>query len=146
MAENIQISRVLWEKIIKDVNKKYMQGSLDKPVVYALYTEEHDHHKIIEYREIETVRVKGDYPDGDYEYYYPGIRDLNFYPPKGTGKWFSGTLVVVVGDGIELEDGDKKWMIRDKMDFRIKMVMDSSGQPSWRAYYIDFPIVSLELL
>ena len=135
---------ILWNRIVDDVTQRYASGDLDKPIVYALYTEEHNHSKIIDYREIQEVRVRGDYLSGEYDYYYPGIRDLNFYPPKDTGKWFSGTLVV--GDGIELEGGDKKWMIRDKMDFRIKMVMDSSGQLSWKAYYIDFPIVSLELL
>ncbi len=58
-------------------------------------------------------------------------------------EWFSGTLVV--GTGTELEEGDKHWMIRDKMDFRIKMDLDSTGRLIWKAYYIDFPEVSLEL-
>ena len=121
-----------------------MQGSLDKPIVFALYTKEHNHHEIIGYREITTVKVSGDYPNGEYKYYYPGIKKQDFYLPKDTGKWFSGTLVV--GDGIELDEEDKLWMIRDNMDFRIKMGRDPTGEWSYKAYCIDFPIISLDLV
>ena len=113
----------------------------DKPIVFAMYTEEHDHSRIIEYKEIPTVRVKGDYPNGEYEYSYRGIRNLGFYPAKGTGKWFSGTLVI--GDGIELDDDDKRWMIRDQMDFRIKVDKDTKGKLTWKAYSMSFSSVPL---
>jgi len=134
----------LWEEIMQVVNNRLMQRSLDKPIVFALYTNEYNHYEIIDYREITTVKVIGDYPNGDYNYYYPGIKKLDFYPRKGTGKWFSGTLVV--GDGTDLDEEDKKWMIRERLDFRIKMDRDSLGQLSWKAYYIDFPIASLDLV
>lgn len=143
MAKKIQIQGILWKELVQNINEKLKQGSLDKPIVYALYSEENDHQKIISYREIENVKVKGEYPLGDYDYYYPGIKEQGFYSPKGSGKWFSGTLVV--GDGIELDEGDKKWMIRDNMDFRVKMVKDSREQLSWEVYCIDFPAIALEL-
>jgi hypothetical protein len=124
------------------VTDRLTKGSLDKPMVFALYTDEHHHYEIVDYREITTVVVKGDYPSGEYDYCYPGIKKQGFYPRRGTGKWFSGTLVV--GDGTELEEGDKQWMIRDQMDFRIKMHVDTLGRLSWKAYFINFPIVSVE--
>ena len=72
------------------------------------------------------------------------MREAGFYPDKGEGKRFPGTLVV--GDGTELDDGDKSWMLRDRMDFRIKMDRNPTGGWSYKAYCIDFPIVSLDLL
>lgn len=143
MVKTIKISSNLWDEIMQVINDRLKRGSLDKPIVFALYTKEDNHYEIIDYKEITTVEVVGDYLSGDYTYRYPGIKEQGFYPDKGTGKWFSGTLVV--GDGTELDEGDKKWMIRDKMDFRIKMERDSSGQLSWETYYLDFPVVSLEL-
>ena len=142
MARAIKIPRTIWEEMMQNITNRLTKGSLDKPIVFALYTDEHDHYEIVDYREITTVIVKGDYPNGEYDYYYPGIKKQGFYPRRSTGKWFSGTLVV--GDGTELEEGDKQWMIRDQMDFRIKMHVDSLGRLSWKAYFIDFPIVSLE--
>ncbi len=143
MSKAIQIPSTLWEEIMQAVNNKLIRGRLDKPVVFALYTKEHNHYEVVAYREIITVKVRGDYPNGEYNYIYPGIKEQGFYPPKGTGKWFSGTLIV--GDGTDLEELDKQWMIRDQMDFRIKMDRDSLGQLFWKAYYIDFLIASLDL-
>ncbi len=143
MTRAIQIPGSLWKEMMKLINGRLTKGKLDKPIVFALHTKEHDHYKIIEYREIPTVAVTGNYPNGEYDYNYRGIKALDFYPPKGEGKWFSGTLVV--GDTTELDEGDKKLMIRDKMDFRIKMDRDPQGQLSWKTYYIDFPTVLLEL-
>jgi hypothetical protein len=142
MAKVIEMPHILWEEMQQIVKTRLKQGSLKKPIVFALYTKEHDHYEIIDYGEITTVIVKGDYPNGKYDYCYPGIKKQGFYPHKGTGKWFSGTLVV--GDGTELEEGDKQWMIRDKMDFRIKMDMDSLGRLSWKTYCISFPVVPVE--
>lgn len=143
MARAIQIPHTLWKEIMKVINNRLKKGSLDKPIVFALYTNENNHYEIIDYREITTVKVTGDYPNGEYGYKYPGIKKQGFYPPKGEGKWFSGTLVV--GDTTKLDEEDKKWMIREQLDFRIKMDRDSLEQLSWRAYYLDFPIVSLDL-
>lgn len=142
MTKAIQMPHILWEEMQQIVKTRLKQGSLKKPIVFALYTKEHDHHEIVDYREVTTVMVRGDYLGGEYDYCYPGIKKQGFYPHKGTGKWFSGTLVV--GDGTGLEEGDKQWMIRDKMDFRIKMHVDPVGRLSWKAYFIDFPVVSVE--
>lgn len=142
MAKPIQMPHVLWEEMQQIVKTRLKQGSLKKPIVFALYTKEHDHHEVITYREIPTVKVIGDYPNGEYRYIYPGIKSMDFYPRKGSGKWFSGTLVV--GDGVELDEEDMKWMTREQLDFRIKMHMDSLGRLSWKAYFVDFPIVSVE--
>jgi hypothetical protein len=142
MIKVIQMPLILWEEMQQIVKTRLKQGSLKKPIVFALYTDEHDHHKVIAYREIPTVKVIGDYPNGEYRYVYPGIKSKGFYPRKGSGKWFSGTLVV--GDGTALEDEDKKWMIREQLDFRIKMQLDSPERLSWKAYFIDFPIVPVE--
>jgi len=109
-----------------------------------LYTPEDNHSRIISYREIPTVKVKGEYPNGDYEYNYPGIKDLGFYPPKGTGEWFSGMLVA--GDGVDLGDLDKKWMVREQVDFRIKLDRDHNGNFYWKAYFLDFPEVQMNFL
>jgi len=144
MAKSIRITTTLWEEMKTIVKSRLMGGKLGKPIVFALYTKEKDHREIIEYREIPTVKVTGDYLEGKYDYTYPGIKNLDFYVPAGGGKWFSGTLVV--GDGTELEDDDKKWMIREQLDFRIKMVMDSSGKWCYKSYFIDFPDVSLDLI
>jgi len=143
MARAIQMPKALWEEMMRIINDRLLKRSLEKPLVFALYTEEHDHQKVIDYREISTVKVKGRYPD-DFTYTYPGVKEKGFYPPKGAGKWFSGTLVV--GDGTDLDEDDKKWMIREQMDFRIKMDKDSQGQLCYKAYYIDFPVVPLDLV
>jgi len=144
MARAIQIPNTLWEEMRQIVDNRLIQGSLDKPIVFALYTKEHDHHEIIEYREIPKVQVVGNYPKGEYYYKYPGIGKLDFYQPKGSGKWFSGTLVV--GDGTDLDESDKRFMVsRDQMDFRIKMDRDPTGGWSYKAYCIDFPTASLDL-
>ena len=138
---SIRMPKVLWQKMEERVEEYARKNpSLWPPLVFALYGEEGNHYEIIDYREIITIKVRGDRDDG---YTYPGIKDQGFYPPKGIGKWFSGTLVV--GDSTDLDEGDKKWMIRDKMDFRIKMDRDSLGRLSWKAYYVDFPIAPLEL-
>ena len=134
----IRIPKSLWQKMEERVEEYARDNTnLWPPLVFALYSKEDNHYEIISYREILTVQTSGD------SYTYPGIKKLGFYPPKGEGKWFSGTLVV--GDTTELDEGDKKFMIRDKMDFRIKMDRDAQGQLPWKAYYIDFPTVSLDL-
>ncbi len=143
MARTIKMPHTLWEEMMQVVNNRLMQGSLEKPIVFALYTKEDNHCEVISYREITTVKVKGDYPNGEYDYRYPGIKEQGFYPLKGTGKWFSGTLVV--GDGIDLDEVDKKLMIKDQMDFRIKMDRDPTGEWSCKAYCVDFPTASLDL-
>lgn len=56
MAEPMQMPHILWEEIRQIVETRLKQGSLKKPIVFALYTEEHDHHKVITYREIPTVK------------------------------------------------------------------------------------------
>jgi hypothetical protein len=142
MARTIQMPNTLWEEMMRVINDRLTKGNLEKPIVFALFTKEDDHCEIVCYREIPTVRVKGDYPNGDYNYIYPGIKALGFYPRKGAGKWFSGTLVV--GDGIDFEEGERKWMVREQMDFRIKMDKNDQGRLSWKAYYLDFPSVPLE--
>jgi hypothetical protein len=142
MAAAIQMPRKLWEEMIGIVSSRLEKGSLDKPIVFALYTKEQDHHEVIDYREIPTVEVRGKYPD-DYTYQYPGIGKMDFYSPKGTGKWFSGTLVV--GDGTDLDEDDKRWMVKEQLDFRIKMDINSQGHLSYKAYFMDFPVVSLNL-
>ena len=128
----------LWQGILKRAEEYQQQNSnLWPPLVFALYGKEDNHYEIVDYREITTVQVKGD------NYTYPGIKKLDFYPQKGAGKWFAGTLVV--GDSTELDKGDKVWMLRDKMDFRIKMDRDPLGQWAYKAYYIDFLTASLDL-
>ena len=108
------------------------------PLVFALYSKEDNHYEIIDYK-IAPVQTKG-----DNDYTCPGMRKQGFYPPQNTGKWFSGTLVV--GDTTKLDEGDKFWMIRDRMDFRIKMDKDSSGKWSYKAYCLDFPVASVSFL
>jgi hypothetical protein len=144
MASAIQISRVLWEKMQEIIETTLKQGDLKKPIVFALYTQEHNHCEVIDFKEIPTVKVIGDYSSGEYRYIYPGIKAMGFYPPKGAGKWFSGTLVV--GDSVELEEEDKKWMIREQLDFRIKMDRNNVGEWSCKTYFVDFPAVSLDLV
>ena len=141
---NVTIPKSLWNTIIAVVEKQLSIEALKKPIVFALYTPEDSHYEVIDYREIPTVKVKGEYPDGDYEYTYPGISKRGFYPPKGTGRWFSGTLVV--GDGTDLDASDKEWMVKEQLYFRIKMVGADNGKLQWKIYCIDFPSVSLNLI
>lgn len=139
---NIEISKAIWEEIQANVRTR-LRTRLTKPIVFALYTLENNHRKVTGYREIPTVRVSGSYPDGDFEYTYPGIKAMGFYPPKGTGRWFSGTLVF--GAGIDLNEKDKKWMIREQLYFRIKIDTNNKGEWEQRAYCVDFPIAAVEL-
>jgi len=74
------------------------------PLVFALYTREDNHYEVINYR-VAPVQEKG-----SDDYTCPGMRKRGFYPGSGEGKWFSGTLII--GDGTELDDGDKFWMQR----------------------------------
>ena len=136
---SIRIPKSLWQKMEERREEYAVENpSLWPPLVFALYGKEDNHYEIIGYK-IAPVQKKG-----DDDYTCRGMKNLDFYPHKGEGKWFSGTLVV--GDGIELDEGDKLWMIRDKMDFRIKMHRDLMGKWSYKAYCIDFPTVSLELV
>ena len=136
---SIRIPKVLWQKMEERVEEYTRENpSLWPPIVFALYGKENNHYEIIEYREAPVQRK------GDDDYTCRGMGKQGFYPGKGEGKWFSGTLVV--GDTIQLDDGDKSWMVRDRMDFRIKMDKDPTGKWSCKAYYIDFPIVSLDLV
>lgn len=142
MTASLKIPNHIWDEIIADVNKRLSIGKLEKPIVFALYTTEHDHQDVTGYREIPTVKItKGHYPD-DYDYRYPGIKALGFYPKKGTGRWFSGTLVV--GDGIDMDESDKQWIIKEQLYFRIKADKDQNGQLQRKAYCIDFPEVTIE--
>jgi len=135
---SIRIPKSLWQKMEERVEEYARDNTnLWPPLVFALYSKEDNHYEIIDYREIPTVQVSGD------SYRYPGIKKLDFYPHKGTGRWFSGTLVV--GDELELDNEDKSLMLRDKMDFRIKMDKDPTGGWSYKAYCIDFPTASLDL-
>lgn len=142
MTRTIQMPNILWKEMRQVIEARLTKGNLEKPIVFALFTKEDDHLKIISYKEITTVKIKGDYPNGEYNYTYPGIKALGFYPRKGEGKWFSGTLVV--GDEIDFDESERKWMVREQMDFRIKMDKDDQGRLSWKAYYLDFPSVPLE--
>lgn len=141
---NVTMPKSLWNTIITIVEKQLSIEALKKPIVFALYTPEDNHYEIIDYREIPTVRVKGDYPNGEYDYDYPGIKKLDFYSPKGTGRWFSGTLVV--GDGTDLDSSDKEWIVKEQLYFRIKMDCVGNGKLQWKTYCIDFPSVSLNLI
>ena len=109
------------------------------PIVYALYTSEVDHFTVVEAIQIE--RVKKDAKGG---YTYPGISKLGYYPKRGNGRWFSGTLVI--GDGLDLEQDDKSWMIRDEMFFRIKAHKDSSGFWDLRTYVVEVSPTQLNLI
>ncbi|MBL7165242.1 MAG: hypothetical protein ISS55_02000 [Dehalococcoidales bacterium] len=140
---NIKIPRRIFNHIETIIKQRANVGKLDKPIVFAMYTTVDDHSEIIDYKEIPTVKVTGDYPCGDYDYKYPGISELDFYPKKSSGRWFSGTLVF--GDGTELDESDKKWMLRDEMYFRIKVYKGGNGKLQWKAYYLDYPEVSLLL-
>jgi hypothetical protein len=141
----LQMPKEIWNQMIEIARDKIEKGTLDKPIVFALYTQEKDHSVVIGYREITTVELirASEYSNGNYNYKYPGIKKLGFYPPSGTGKWFSGTLVI--GDGIELDPEDQKWMVKDQMDFRIKLEIDQLGKVSYKTYCVDFPAISLEL-
>ena len=136
---SIRIPKALWQKM-EERRKEYAgeNPSLWLPLVFALYSKEDDHYEIIDYREAPVQKR------GDDEYSCRGMKGQGFYPRKGTGKWFSGTLVV--GSGIDLDEVDKKWMIRDQMDFRIKMDRDPTGEWSYKAFCIDFPTASLDLV
>ncbi len=61
---------------------------------------------------------------------------------KGTEKWFSGMLVA--GDRTELDDHDKKWMVREQVYFRIKLNKKREGNFEWKAYWLDFPEVHID--
>ena len=141
---NIRIPKHILNQLETVIEERVKTGKLEKPIVFALYTTVHDHSKVIDYKEIPTVQITGNYPDGDYDYKYPGISKLDFYPSKSTGRWFSGTLVV--GDGTDLSESDIKWMMRDEMYFRIKVDKDRAGKLQWKAYNLDYPEVSLDLL
>lgn len=141
---NIKIPREIFNHIGSLIKQRVNAGKLDKPIVFAMYTTVDDHSEIIDYKEIPTVQVIGNYPNGDYDYRYPGIGKLGFYSKKSTGRWFSGTLVF--GDGTELDESDKKWMLSDGMYFRIKAAIGNNGELLWKAYYLHYPEVSLDLL
>lgn len=141
---NIKIPEQIFSRIKVAIKRRANAGTLDEPIVFAMYTTVDDHSVIIGYKEIPTVKVIGSYPNGDYYYKYPGIKKLGFYPKKNTGRWFSGTLVF--GDGTELDQSDMKWMLRDGMYFRIKSAMDDNGKLVWKAYYLHYPEVSLDSL
>ncbi|MGD0794751.1 MAG: hypothetical protein ABR958_04050 [Dehalococcoidales bacterium] len=140
---NITIAKSLWNEIVDMVEKRLSTEILKKPIVFALYTPEDNNYMVIGYREIPTVRVKGNYPKGDYDYTYPGIKKEGFYPPKGNGRWFSGTLVV--GDGTDLDASDKEWMVKEQLYFRIKMDKTENGNLQLKTYCIDFPEILLDL-
>ena len=144
MTTRVRIPTALWQEIT-DLVSKLVPGELSwPPIVFALYGREDDHLDIMDYRRIETVKARG-----EDDYYYPGIKKQGFYPPRGTGKWFSGTLVV--GGGLDLDDSyaygsDRYWMIRDQMDFRIKMHRNSPTAPwSYKVYVLDISETALQI-
>jgi hypothetical protein len=141
---DVTMTKALWNELLDLVEKRLLTGSLVKPIVFALYTPENNHYSVIDYKEILTVRVNGNYPNGEYSYSYPGIKKDGFYPPKGKGRWFSGTLVV--GDGIDLDKSDEEWIKKEELYFRIKMDNNNDGNLQWRAYCIDFPEVPINLI
>jgi hypothetical protein len=142
LAMGISITKSIWDEVISTVQTRWTSAQLEKPIVFAMYTPEDDYKRIIGYREIPTVKISGSYPNGEYKYTYPGVKAQGFYPPKGTGKWFSGILVA--GDGTRLDDLDKRWMIREQVYFRIKVDKGHDGKLFWKTYFLDFPEVSLD--
>ncbi len=136
---NLRIDRVVWDQVLTHLSK-LPPGALSwPPVVFAMYGDEADHLHIISCREITTVKAKG-----DRGYRYPGIKDCGFYPERGTGIWFTGTLVA--GDGLELNHDDRHWMIRDEMDFRVKLDRSGEREWDWRAYVVEVNETTLHLL
>ena len=84
---NITISKSLWDSIVDILEKRLSTTTLKKPIVIALYTPEDNHYKVIDFREITTVSViKGEYPNGKYDYNYPGIKKDGFYPLRWSPK------------------------------------------------------------
>lgn len=140
---DITMAKSLWDELLDIVQKRISTGALQKPLVFALYTPESNHYLVTGFREIPTVKVTGNYPNGKYDYSYPGIKKEGFYSPKGGGRWFSGTLVV--GDGTELDISDKEWIVKEELYFRIKMAYDGNGNLHWKTYCIDFPEVLFNL-
>jgi len=140
---NVTMSKSLWDELMDIVQKRLSVGKLQKPIVFALYTPEDNHYLVIGYREIPTVKITGNYPNGKYDYSYPGIKKEGFYPPKRGGRWFSGTLVV--GDGTDLDTSDREWIVKEELYFRIKIVDKGNGDLQRKTYCIDFPEVLLNL-
>ena len=50
------------------------------------------------------------------------------------------------GDGLELDDDDRRWMIRDEMTFRVKVDVDDKGQLQSKAHIVSFVESSVELI
>lgn len=138
----VSIPRVIWNDMVNEVKKRRTTQPTDKPIVFALYTREDDHLEVIERREMQ-VKVSGNYASGDFTYKHPGAKRDGFYPPSGTGRWFSGTWVF--GDGLELDDDDRRWMIRDQMAFRVKVALDSRGEMQSKAHVLSFVESSIKL-
>jgi hypothetical protein len=64
---------------------------------------------------------------------------------KGSGKWFSGSAVF--GDGVDLGDEDRRWIVREQLYFRIKMDTDPvTGQLISNSFLLDFPKVNLNII
>ena len=57
----ITINEALWNKIKTIVDSRLSMGTLNKPIVFALYTPEDNHHSIIDFKEITSVKIRGDY-------------------------------------------------------------------------------------
>jgi hypothetical protein len=137
----------MWEAILGSMDGRLAQRNLEQPIVIALDTPETNHYQVIGWREILTVtvtRVIGHYPNGKYEYTYPGVTKAGFYHAKGKGIWFSGTLVV--GDAIMLSEPDMRWMRKEGLYFRIKRDRNAQGEWDCRAYDRDFAPASLRLI
>ena len=43
---------------------------------------------------------------------------------------------LVVGDGLALDEDDRRWMLRDGMDFRLKMHRDAPSSPWQQRVYV----------
>ena len=136
MAKDIRIPLILWDQMMQIRDNKLTNGKLHKPLVFALYSKEQHQFEVIDFKEIPNITVTGTYPKGDYNYQYPGIKGLAFYPKPGSGKRFCGTLVI--GDGLDIGEVDEKWIAKDNLNFMIKMDREVGGEWQSNACYIEF--------
>lgn len=126
MKESIRIYKKDWEFL---ESKALKFRASDKFLVFALFSKRRTHWDIIEIQKnpITILEVE----DG-YTYFYPGMKELGFYPPRNSPKRFCGTFVV--GEGLELGLVDAYWMGREQIDLRIKMEGDESGKLTYKAW------------
>ncbi|MCX8189570.1 MAG: hypothetical protein N3F64_07635 [Nitrososphaeria archaeon] len=135
MEKIIWISKDDWNNIVERALNHLRSKTIDKPLVFALYSKRGTHWNIVGVKEIPTVTPKGKDAKGFFIYIYPGIKSKGFYPSSSSPERFCGTLVV--GDKLELSLTDAYWMARDSMDFRIKMDKDSIGKLVYKVWIVD---------